>query len=169
MNIFMSYLLPILLVCWSYPELASAISVKISPTTSLRLAPLIGGPKFLPIHIQVKVEQDHVFDFVPLNATEPETLQKLLQFQPVPGQIRYFDKRGRRSSRSVGDGGGDDDDDVDEKIIDKVRRIQQDFCEPYDTDLHLISNNCWTFAFQLIGFIEGKTDNKDKMLTRTIL
>jgi hypothetical protein len=147
-----SAILKLMLLCCSLVSATTAISFGLSPTTSLRFAPLIGGPKFLPVHVQVIVYKDHVFDFVPLDATSPETLQKLISLQSVPAEIRYFDKRRTKpeaSSHQSNDEKGD-------SAIDTVTIIQQDFCNVYDTQLNLLSNNCWKFAFQLVRFIEQR-------------
>ena len=66
----------------------------------LRLSPLIGGPKFLPLHVEIILSDNtsngvasatvlHRFDFVPAMPTDPMTLGKLLTLQSVPGLVRY--------------------------------------------------------------------------------
>lgn len=105
-----------------------------SSSVRLKLSPLIGGPRFLPIHVQVIVE-DHVWDFVPQNPVDPQTTLSLLRFQSVPGTIRCLGRK-QRSSYLV--------------------EIAESFVYGYAnrTSLHLVTNNCWTFALQL--FLELK-------------
>lgn len=69
----------------------------------LENSPLIGGPSWLPLHIKVILRDyddddehddraslfEHRWDFVPVNATEFTTLQRLLTLQAVPAEIRY--------------------------------------------------------------------------------
>jgi hypothetical protein len=81
----------------------------------LRFSPLIGGPSFLPLHVEVilvpvidritVVEHGietalnpapnseyfdiHRFDFLPENPREPATIVRLMQLQAVPGLVRY--------------------------------------------------------------------------------
>ena len=86
----------------------------------LRFSPLIGGPAFLPLHVELLLiphtvngsiitnlqEQKenieyvlknatnqyfdiHRFDFLPENPRDVETIVRLMQFQAVPGNVRY--------------------------------------------------------------------------------
>ena len=96
----------------------------------LKLSPLIGGPSLIPIHVKVIVAEDHIYDFVPLNATDPHTIADLLRFQPVPGEIRSM---GRKQNRSP-----------------LVARADKFVMEYKDTNLHLLTNNCWTFALLML-------------------
>jgi hypothetical protein len=52
-------------------------------------SPLIGGPKWFPVHCKVVIDDIHYFDFVPINATDPQTLQRPLTLQPVPAVARF--------------------------------------------------------------------------------
>jgi hypothetical protein len=96
----------------------------------LKLAPLIGGPSFIPIHVKVIVAEDHIFDFVPLSAAHPHTIVDLLRFKPVPGEIRSM---GRKQNQSP--------------LVDRAEKF---VIEYKDTNLHLLYNNCWTFALRLL-------------------
>jgi len=101
----------------------------------LKVAPLIGGPAWLPLHVKVVVENDHTWDFVPLNATSPSTLKSLVTLHSVPGEIRYYRQKKKAS---------------DDAIISPTIRRAQEFVNAYtDRDLNLIRNNCWTFALML--------------------
>lgn len=65
--------------------------------------PLVGGPSFLPLHVEVIIAPSssesgmnllensvaHRFDFLPLNPENPAVLQQLISFQSVPGLVRY--------------------------------------------------------------------------------
>jgi hypothetical protein len=112
--------------------------VSCTQALQLRLAPLIGGPSWLPLHVKVIVDSDNSWDFVPLNATSPDTLKSLLMLQPVPGEIRHFQKSSPTSLRA---------------------QRAQDFVDSYtNRDLHLIQNNCWTFALMLYWHVH-QSDN----------
>lgn len=75
----------------------------------LRLSPLIGGPPFLPVHIEVilaayirkncdnsgwnhdgkAAKELHSFDFLPASPTDPMTLLRLMTLRPVAGKVRH--------------------------------------------------------------------------------
>lgn len=68
----------------------------------LRWSPLIGGPSFLPLHVEVILFHQattpsistipshlHRLDFLPQTPTDPQTLFKLLTLQSVSSQIRH--------------------------------------------------------------------------------
>eukprot|EP00804_Cyclotella_cryptica_P029089 CCRYP_005268-RA/>CCRYP_005268-RA protein AED:0.43 eAED:0.43 QI:0/-1/0/1/-1/1/1/0/268 len=80
----------------------------------LRCSPLIGGPSFLPLHVEVILVQAdeystsveysidavlnrapneyfdiHRFDFLPEKPREQSTIVRLMQLQPVSGLVRY--------------------------------------------------------------------------------
>lgn len=131
----------------------------------LEATSLIGGPKWLPIHVRVvlvdvdvgddndydgtKPRKEYEIDFVPINPTDPSTTLKLVRLQYVPGEVRIrlkgdegksrekiqvltTSKRGKNSS-SV------------------ILSSTNEFCNDYpERDLHLIFNNCWTFAFRYV-------------------
>ena len=105
-----------------------------SVSVSLKLSPLIGGPSFLPVHVKVVVDEDHMYDFVPINPTNPITIRRLMLLQSVPGEIR---SRGLRHSTSSN--------------CCRLVKTAEKFVSDYDdTNLHLLHNNCWTFAMQLL-------------------
>lgn len=149
----------------------------------LKASPLIGGPSWLPLHCKVVVDDGaFVFDYIPKNPTSTDTLQKLMTLQNVPAEARIrirtkpstlFRSRENDCADETDFPGGDvvslagtvhddDDDNVVTKITNNdqfVHRAVQ-FCNDYDKDLHLITNNCWTFAFDLIRnivFFDGDT------------
>lgn len=60
----------------------------------LEKSPLIGGPPWFLAHIKVVLHDvassvEHRWDFLPRNATELATLQRLLTLQRVPAETRY--------------------------------------------------------------------------------
>ena len=111
-----------------FPMLATSMSVQ------LKLSPLINGPSFLLIHVKVVVDDDHVYDFVPLNPTSQDTMNDLLQLKGVPGQIRMTaGPRQNRPSSSL--------------LAQKAEQFANNYS---DTNLHLVYNNCWTFALRML-------------------
>lgn len=68
----------------------------------LRFSPLIGGPRFLPAHVEVMLAHEgslHRYDFVPANPTDPKTLATLLTLRSVPGVLRCRVVDGSSSTR----------------------------------------------------------------------
>ena len=60
----------------------------------LEKSPLIGGPPWFLAHIKVVLHDvassvEHRWDFLPRNATDLATLQRLLTLQRVPAETRY--------------------------------------------------------------------------------
>lgn len=105
----------------------------------LECCPLMGGPPFLPLHVQVVVENDHKFDFVPQDATNAGTVLQLMSFQSVPGDLRYLSAKKTKGS----------------VIVEKAR----DFTENYSNDnLHLLNNNCWSFAWKLLQHLNEEQE-----------
>ena len=91
--------------------------------------PLIGGPRFLPVHVAVVVDENHVFDFVPESPRDPQTIQRLVSLQGVKGNMRAK-VTGPSTAAS---------------------RVASAFFDTYNGDeLHLLKNNCWTFALSLV-------------------
>lgn len=127
----------VLLTVWSVflqRLTARGFSVPIISDGMIRLEmhPLLGGPSWLPVHVKVVVGEVNRYDFVPQNATSPETLKKLLSLQDVPADARSF---------------------LSDQCDDLYSRRANRFCQEYSKDLHLITNNCWTFAFELVQFL----------------
>ena len=125
-----------------------ALQVSVNNRVAIQLSPLIGGPAWLTVHCKVIVDESHVFDFIPLNAASTETLKKLITLQKVPATVRIIQKNDKSEvNSSFNNRSGDGDDDELAKLY--VEQAVQ-FSEEYDQDLHLISNNCWSFAFDLL-------------------
>jgi hypothetical protein len=150
--------------------------IAVTPTIQLRPAPLIGGPSWLPLHCQVIVDTTHVFDFVPLNATSPATLQKLLALQAVPATARIRQQRQQQQQQlqqqpidcntakvtsRKNNNKKTISDDPSQTVVVVTRAMA--FCQDYDKDLHLLHNNCWTFAYDLISYAlrEEKRHNEN--------
>lgn len=112
-----------------------AFTFSVTRHIRIQSAPLIGGPTWLPLHCKVVIDTTHTFDFVPLDATKATTLQQLVTLQSVPAIVRIRRK----------------------EVGDSVSSIRTDramaFCRDYDKDLHLIHNNCWTFAHDLVEYV----------------
>lgn len=123
----------VMLACWILlPAFTTGIAVQ------LKTSPLIGGPSFLQVHVKVVVAEDHVFDFIPLNAEDPTTLKDLIRLRGVPGQIRYLGKKTTPSP-----------------LVEKAVAFVENYS---NTDLHLIKNNCWTFAVRMLWDLKGEED-----------
>ena len=137
----------------------------------LETAPLIGGPSWLQLHVKVVLSFDdgdavqssdgsrcYKFDFVPLEPTDAATMGRLLRFQSVPAELRYFPS-GSSEQRSNGFEGmneiyryqqNENWGNPEQVLVDQARS----FCASYARkDLNLASNNCWTFAFHLYWHI----------------
>ena len=132
LSILLLFLLPVI----------RALTFTFSKDISLKLAPLVGGPKWLPVHVKVILYDAHGFDFVPLNPTSVDTLQKLLTFQAVPAEARIILPSKSSDSTTTS---------TSEEATYVLRA--REFCTQYDKDLHLIKNNCWSFAFDIINYI----------------
>ncbi len=125
---------------------AEALQLPVNNRVKIQTAPLIEGPSWLPVHCKVIVDDSHVFDFVPLNAASKETLLKLVTLRAVPATARITKKNG---DKNMDDG---------EPYVE--RAVQ--FCEAYDQDLHLVNNNCWSFAFDLVRTMFNPKNASDK-------
>jgi hypothetical protein len=112
-----------------------AFSIQATSRIQLQPSPLIGGPAWLPVHVKVVIDEKYVFDYVPRNAASTETLKRLVTLQAVPAQARSWI--------------AEDEDDTHNIYAQRA----QEFCEQYSKDLHLIRNNCWTFAFEMIQHV----------------
>jgi hypothetical protein len=123
----------------------NSLTLSITPEIQIKAAPLIRGPPWLPLHCQVIVDTTYVFDFVPLDATNTTTLQKLISLQVVPAIARIRRRRQEQTSTT-------DDHDTKPMSSSRVDRAVS-FCRHYNKDLHLIQNNCWTFAYDLVAHI----------------
>jgi hypothetical protein len=78
----------------------------------------------------VVVAKDHIYDFIPLNAADPSTVISLVSLKAVPGEIRSM---GKKLTQSI--------------AVEKADQFVQNYT---NRDLHLLSNNCWTFALLML-------------------
>ena len=109
-----------------------------------RLQPLVGGPAFLPLHVQIAYNGTR-YDFLPLDPTAPTTTSALLRGGSVEGEIRIASvPEESLSSRwqLIGYSG-------------RPAADLRDFAEAQPTALSLRSNNCFTFGRALTEFLEG--------------
>ena len=135
---------------------AAAAPPALLSSVSLQLSPLVGGPRWLKVHVKVLLRDSdditHAWGFVPLNATAPATLASLLSFKAVPGEIRYQQKPSSISAKPQFSAGTlllQDSEPI-------VAQVNNDFCLSYPTDLHLIRNNCWNFALDLVSYLNSR-------------
>jgi hypothetical protein len=162
-------------------SLAQSIVIRLQPS------PLFGGPKWLQVHVKVVLyildttaassssigdhddETQHLWDFVPKNATRPETLAELLSLRAVPGQVRYQCRPRRPPGRIIGS--AETIDESNNNVVggqetataaDELVARANEFCATYSTDLHLLRNNCWTFAFSLCNHLNNYDTKREK-------
>jgi hypothetical protein len=137
------------------------------------MAPLIGGPSWLPLHVKLFIEAEdgtrHLLDFVPKDASNPDVTGRLMSFQCVPGDVRYA---------CQSSGGKQERQDVTRVVLhpsndstERARRLPQNRSEASiveravqysaaypDRDLHLLTNNCWSFAVRLYWHLLSTSD-----------
>jgi all-trans-8'-apo-beta-carotenal 15,15'-oxygenase len=124
----------------------------------LQPSPLVGGPSWLPLHCKLLLRgrdddrrEDYGFDFVPQNATTASTLVNLLRLRSVPGTIRSVATTSSDHARTDA----------------RTRQAAETYVRDYDTELHLVRNNCWTFALGLAWYLVQQHD--DDATTATVL
>ena len=165
----------------------------------LRFSPLIGGPRFAPVHVEVMLADEstgtlHRFDFVPADATDPTTLAMLLTLRSVPGILRYRVVEGSSSSALPVVADDNDEDAISspgelrtilataskdggniivgkngitfrlasfEPSGDSSALISEaeNFTKQYQLDrgkLNLLTNSCFTYAYELLQFIDKR-------------
>ena len=104
------------------------------PRVLLKLSPLIGGPKPLRVHSQLFVDSGSGisgWDFVPKDATAPATLARLVTLRAAPGDARRLVANDGAGMWDVGAASAS------AEAIDAALAGRP-------TDLHLLSNNCWS-------------------------
>lgn len=170
-----------------YSSLNAAATVDSATTTSspsldvfVRFSPLVGGPRFLPLHVEVVLQENHDggiaisaddsnddpgaaavrhrFDFLPSDPTSLDTTVRMATLRPVSGLVRYrlVDARSTENGNNYGDVVTND------KLDRSMVRIGSSestvvsalhFCEEYrstKSQLKLLTNNCFTFAVDLL-------------------
>ena len=108
----------------------------------LRATRLVGGPAFLPLHVQIAVGET-AFDFLPAKPTAAATTARLLTGGSVDGLIRVQGARSTRSPRGRWHRVGQTT-----RTLPEIRR----FAEQQPTELSLLHNSCWTFAAAMWTF-----------------
>ena len=106
------------------------------PRVLLKLSPLIGGPKLLRVHSQLFVDSGNGlngWDFVPKDATAPATLARLVTLRAAPGDARRLVASDGVGMYDVGAAAAA----ASSQTIDAALAARS-------TDLHLVSNNCWS-------------------------
>ena len=106
------------------------------PRVLLKLSPLIGGPKLLRLHSQLFVDSGsgiNGWDFVPKDATAPATLARLVTLRAAPGDSRRLLANDGVGMYDVGAAAAA----ASSQTIDAALAGRP-------TDLHLLSNNCWS-------------------------
>ena len=124
--------------------LASSLFI-VFTSAKLQPVPLIGGPSFLPLHVQVLLEDEisesvpHLVDFIPSDASDPKTLASLLSLRFVPGTYRFRPFPVRKPFFSPS---------LEYKFSAPLTHDDIDnFISTCPPNLHLTENNCWSFAF----------------------
>lgn len=122
--------------------------VKAHRALALEATPLIGGPSWLPLHVKVVLTTEtssrYEWDFIPVKARDPATLNRILKLQYVPGLVRTKFNRQKPDWKTKLDALT-----LSAESKDLVE-LATAFSSSYDASrLHLITNNCWTFALQL--------------------
>ena len=104
------------------------------PRVLLKLSPLIGGPKLLRVHSQLFVDSGagiDGWDFVPKDATAPATLARLVTLRAAPGDARRLVANDGVGMYDLGAAAASSE------AIEAALAARP-------TDLHLVSNNCWS-------------------------
>lgn len=170
-------------------------TASVTPSTKtmnvwLRFSPLVGGPPFLPLHVEVILKQSsqetlHRFDFLPMNPLDPSTIKNLITLRSVPGNVRYRCYNTNADTAKI-NGNHQGDDSKEYIALDSKRRnrlsfpigfINDDestiinsamvFCDKYKDskcNLHLIRNNCYNFAWD---FLRSSDVKYNMSLSRT--
>ena len=165
-----------------------------------RFSPLIGGPTFLPIHIEVMILETMTddlqmnsgngsaktllrrIDFIPKDAEKIETILKLVTFQNVPAIIRdrtltYGYDKDSEESLNILNPMSVDFARIDALLQNRVSIEKTNFILHLDIDgignidymkslslcvkskegseLNLLNNNCYSFAYDILQTLKG--------------
>ena len=135
----------LLLLSWLQVRVYHASGVTSKPRVFVRLSKLIGGPSALRLHSAVFVEQGDAlvgFDFVPLDATNPATVTRLLSLRSAPGAVRELHLSDSRGLLDLGPAS---------LRADELRDLARG-----DANLHLLWNQCWTHSLRLASAATGR-------------
>ena len=130
------------------PASSSAAAAAAASPVFVTLRPLVDGPKFLPVHVQVATTCDTdgtfmIYDFLPSDPSSPNTAKTLLRGGATPGNIRRRKKQALRTDAW--------------KLLGQTTRSSDEidaFVSAQPSELSLLSNSCWTFAAALVDFCE---------------
>jgi hypothetical protein len=130
-----------------------AITININNKYNLNFKELIGGPKFLKIHVSIQdLVRNIEMDFIPLYPYREDNIKKLLRGENVQGSVRLKCPQ----TKSIIDITDDALQMNNQIIIDKnVLKFVKLVNESFPQSLNLISNNCYHFIFHYF-----KTDNE---------
>ena len=141
----------LLFVCscdsFSIKDPSSSLGTRPVPKVHLCISPLIGGPRFLPLHFQLVTEEydcNTVLDFIPQNAREQSTLISLMTGKSVPGELRCFQKSKKipiQNSRLILQSW-----ELPGLSPTMIYSIPTWYQEQYSSHLNLFQNNCATFV-----------------------
>jgi hypothetical protein len=100
---------------------------------------------------QVVLLNQHKFDFVPLNASDATTLKDLFQLRSVPGTIRsYTVPKPLPSKQHL------HLDATSQRLLLRAQAYARAYA---NRDIHLVYNNCWTFALGMYKHLLMVDDN----------
>jgi hypothetical protein len=178
--IFAVFLRPFSRALVSIPEFRKTQTVVADTREKLiyfKTSPLIGGPSWLPLHVKVILEGEsleHQWDFVPMNPTDLGSLQKLVTLRATPAVVRYrtspISRRRLNMHENLALASSFDNVIIKEveiedklqgdksRITDKEKLILEkarEFCDSYPSEIHLVQNNCWAFAFKLYDHLSS--------------
>jgi len=105
----------------------------------VRFEPLVGGPRFLPLHVVVE-HGEMEFDFLPVAPRAPSTALALLSGGATEGRIRCRPRTSRAAPRAL----------VGMAIKEGVEISS--YATELSMELRLQGNDCWTFAANLRDF-----------------
>ena len=131
----------------------------------LQPVPLIGGPSFLPLHVQVLLEgiddsgdekgEQYLLDFIPSNPSDPDTLSALMTGSYVPGKYRFRPHPTNLMKPAV--------DLADVPLHTPVTPEDiENFIKTQRVDLHLLTNNCWSFAINFSLWVLRRDDSHSR-------
>ena len=104
------------------------------------LQPLVGGPRFLPVHVVLRLDGT-MYDFLPERPTAADTTLSLLSGRSVPGDIRCRTTAAPLDARW--------------RLVGHTRKSSDDigaFAQSQPSALALVRNDCWTFASALASY-----------------
>ena len=116
-----------------------------------RYTALISGPSWLTIHRAIELtttpssisSSKVIVDFIPADATNPQTLISLIIGQSVPGNIRINTNTNTNN---------DSNDDSNDDFINNLN----EYIKTCDTTLNLYNNNCYSFTDNIVNYYSAK-------------